>query len=149
LTNSFGAPSALGSLVADLKPKPLACGANCRVGAADLLVAILAMSGADPAAVLIAKANAGVPRWHGAETHYSATPQLMGRYAGLAVDCGARIVGGCCGAKPEHVAAMRRALDAHRAGARPTVEAIIAALGPLVAPAASETASRSRRRERT
>ncbi|HZZ62997.1 MAG TPA: betaine--homocysteine S-methyltransferase [Roseiarcus sp.] len=143
------APAALGSLVAGLKPKPLACGANCGVGAADLLVAILAMSAADPGAALIAKANAGVPQWHGAEIHYSGTPELMERYAGLAVDCGARIVGGCCGNTPAHVAAMRRGLDGHRAGARPTVEAIVAALGPLVAPAAAEPAARGRRRERT
>jgi 5-methyltetrahydrofolate--homocysteine methyltransferase len=143
------APAALGALVAGLAPKPLAYGANCGVGAADLLVAILAMSAADSGAALIAKANAGVPHWHGAEIHYSGTPELMERYAGLAVDCGARIVGGCCGNAPDHVAAMRRALDAHRTGARPTVEAIVAALGPLVAPAAAEPAARSRRRERT
>jgi hypothetical protein len=74
----------------------------------------------------------------------------MEAYAGLAVDCGARIVGGCCGNSPAHVAAMRRGLDAHKAGARPDVEAIVAALGPLVAPPAAETGvNRPRRRERT
>jgi Homocysteine S-methyltransferase len=102
-----------------------------------------------PGATLIAKANAGVPQWHGAEIHYSGTPELMEAYAGLAVDCGARIIGGCCGNSPAHVAAMRRGLDTHKAGARPNVEAIVAALGPLVAPPAAEvTASRPRRRER-
>ena len=107
------------------------------------------MSASEPGATLIAKANAGVPHWHGAEIHYSGTPELMGTYAGLAVDCGARIIGGCCGASPAHVAAMRRGLDAHRAGSRPTVETIVAALGPLVAPAAAEPGPRSRRRDRT
>ena len=103
-----------------------------------------------PGATLIAKANAGVPQWHGAEIHYSGTPELMERYAGLAADCGARIVGGCCGNTPAHVAAMRRGLDAHKAGARPDVAMIVAALGPLVAPPAAETGvSRPRRRERT
>ena len=76
------------------------------------------MSAADPEAALIAKANAGVPQWHGGGIHYSGTPELMEAYAGLAVDCGARIIGGCCGNKPAHVAAMRRGLDAHRAGGR-------------------------------
>jgi 5-methyltetrahydrofolate--homocysteine methyltransferase len=142
-------PAALGALATDFDPQPLAYGANCGVGAADLLVAVLAMSAANPGAPLIAKANAGVPQWHGAEVDYSGTPELMASYAGLAVDCGAQIIGGCCGAKPAHVAAMRRALDAHWDGPRPTVEAIIAALGPLVAPAAADTAVRSRRRERT
>ena len=141
------APSAFGELVEAFEPAPLAFGANCGVGASDLLAAILGMK---PDAPLIAKANAGVPQWHGAEIHYSGTPELMEIYAGLAVDCGARIVGGCCGNSPAHVAAMRRGLDAHVKGARPDVEAIVAALGPLVAPPAAETgAARPRRRERT
>src|SRR5271165_573368 len=54
------APAALGALVAGFGSKPLAYGANCGVGAADLLVAILAMSAAKPDAPLIAKTNAGV-----------------------------------------------------------------------------------------
>ena len=77
-------------------------------------------------------------------------PELMETYAGLAVDCGARILGGCCGNSAAHVAAMRRGLDAWKPGARPDVEAIVAALGPLVAPPAAETGGgRQRRRERT
>jgi methionine synthase I (cobalamin-dependent) len=141
------APAAFGELVEGFDPAPLAHGANCGVGASDLLAAILGMR---LGSALIAKANAGVPQWHGAEIHYSGTPELMEAYAGLAVDCGARIVGGCCGNSPAHVAAMRRGLDARKPGPRPDVEAIVAALGPLVAPPATETgAGRSRRRERT
>ena len=132
------APAAFGALVEAFDPAPIAYGANCGVGASDLLAAILAMSAARPGAPLIAKANAGVPQWHGAHIHYSGTPELMATYAGLAVDCGARIIGGCCGNTPAHVAAMRRGLDAHEPGARPDVEAIVAALGALVAPPAAE-----------
>jgi 5-methyltetrahydrofolate--homocysteine methyltransferase len=91
-----------------------------------------------------------VPQWHGAEIHYSGSPELMEIYAGLAVDCGARIVGGCCGNTPAHIKAMRRGLDARKHRPRPDREAIVAALGPLVAPPAAETGGRrSRRRERT
>jgi methionine synthase I (cobalamin-dependent) len=141
------APSAFSELVETFEAPPVAWGANCGVGASDLLAAILGMKSGAP---LIAKANAGVPQWHGAEIHYSGTPELMEKYAGLAVDCGARIIGGCCGNSPAHVAAMRRGLDAHKARARPDVEAIVAALGPLVAPPAAEgAAARPRRRERT
>ena len=89
-----------------------------------------------------------MPHWRGAEIHYSGAPELMEAYAGLAVDCGARIIGGCCGNQPAHVAAMRRGLDAHKSGSRPTLDAIVAALGPLVAPPAANRAERSRRRER-
>jgi methionine synthase I (cobalamin-dependent) len=141
------APAAFSELVEAFDPAPIAFGANCGVGASDLLAAILGMKSGG---ALIAKANAGVPQWHGAEIHYSGTPELMERYAGLAVDCGARIIGGCCGNSPAHVAAMRRGLDAHATGARPDVEAIVAALGPLVAPPTAESgAGRLRRRERT
>lgn len=142
------APAAFGALVEAFDPAPIAYGANCGVGASDLLAAILAMSPARPGAPLIAKANAGVPQWHGTHIHYSGAPELMATYAGLAVDCGARIIGGCCGNTPAHVAAMRRGLDAHEPSARPDVEAIVAALGALVAPPAAEATVRTRRRER-
>ncbi len=112
-------PAAFSDFVQALDPAPVAFGANCGVGASDLLAAILGMA---PGAPLIAKANAGVPQWHGAEIHYSGTPELMETYAALAADCGARIVGGCCGNTPAHVAAMRRGLDARKPGARPDVE---------------------------
>ena len=51
--------------------------------------------------------------------HYDGTPHLMSEYAAYAVDAGVSIVGGCCGNRPEHIAAMRRALDGHVARARP------------------------------
>ncbi len=127
-------PQEMAELAATLDPPPLAFGANCGVGASDLLVSVLGMTGAAPNAKVIAKANAGVPQWHGAEIHYSGTPELMNRYAALAVDSGAAIIGGCCGNKPEHVAAMRRALDAHLKASRPDDEAVIEALGPLASP---------------
>jgi len=140
-------PEAFARAFDDLDAPPLAFGSNCGVGAADLLVSVLGITEARPEAFVIAKANAGVPQWHGAHIHYSGSPELMGQYAALAVDAGARIIGGCCGNKPEHVAAMRRALDDHAKGLRPGVEAIVAALGPLVSPpAAAETAPRARRR---
>jgi methionine synthase I (cobalamin-dependent) len=142
------APAAFGALVEAFDPAPIAYGANCGVGASDLLAAILAMSPARAGAPLIAKANAGVPQWQGAHIHYSGAPELMATYAGLAVDCGARIIGGCCGNTPAHVAAMRRGLDAHEPSARPDVEAVVAALGALVAPPAAEAPGRTRRRER-
>jgi 5-methyltetrahydrofolate--homocysteine methyltransferase len=72
----------------------------------------------------------------------------MELYAHLAVDAGAHIVGGCCGTTPAHLAAMRRAVDAHQAGGpRPEIAAIIAALGRLVqAPPSSGGEKRQGRR---
>jgi methionine synthase I (cobalamin-dependent) len=140
-------PEALADETAAFAPPPLAVGANCGVGAADLLVSVLALTEARPEAIVIAKANAGIPQWRGADIHYSGTPALMAHYAGLAVDAGARIVGGCCGTSPEHLAAMRAALDQHAPRPRPDEVAIVAALGPLASPRGKAAAPRERRRK--
>lgn len=143
------APAELPALAAGLSVTPLAYGANCGVGAPDLLLAILAMSEVAGDDVLIAKGNCGIPQVTGEHVHYTGTPELMADYARLAVDCGARIVGGCCGTTPQHIAAMRSALDGHTRGQRPDTDAIVSRLGPLMmkqAGSEDQRAPRPRRR---
>ena len=126
------APGALAEVFDGLVQPPLAIGANCGVGASDLLASVLAMTGCDhPHDVVVAKGNCGIPRFQGTEIVYSGTPELMGRYAVLAADAGARIVGGCCGTSPEHLSAMRRALDDRVPGAAPTIADIVGQIGAL------------------
>ena len=137
-------PGQLATMVADLPVPPLAIGANCGVGASDTLVSVLSMDGAAPA--LVSKANCGVPQFKGTEIVYSGTPELMGTYAGLAIDAGARIIGGCCGTTPGHVASMRHAIDAHLAGERPSIDTIVEAIGPLTNSAPSEGGGERRSR---
>ena len=139
-------PAGLADVVAVEPQAPLAIGANCGVGASDILVTLLEMGGAPHA--LVSKGNCGVPQFVGTEIVYSGTPELMGRYATLAVQAGARIVGGCCGTTPEHLASMRAAIDSAAPGERPTVETIIEQVGPLTNAAPSETAERRTRRNR-
>jgi 5-methyltetrahydrofolate--homocysteine methyltransferase len=79
--------------------------------------------------------------------HYSGTPELMAEYARLAIDAGARIVGGCCGTSPAHLVAMRKAIDGYARGARPDRAAIEARVGPLANPP-SEGRTRERRGRR-
>lgn len=136
-------PSALGTVFADLPVAPVAYGANCGVGAPDILVSLLEMTAVAPEATTICKGNCGVPAFVGTEIVYSGTPELMARYATIAVDGGARIVGGCCGTSPEHLASMRAAIDAHARGDRPDIDLIVAAVGPLAnsAPTADVRAS--------
>jgi 5-methyltetrahydrofolate--homocysteine methyltransferase len=55
----------------------------------------------------------------------------MAAYARLARDAGARIIGGCCGTSPEHLAAMKAALDGYQPGAKPQLADIVAALGQV------------------
>jgi 5-methyltetrahydrofolate--homocysteine methyltransferase len=141
------APDAFAAFAATLPSRPAAIGANCGVGAADLLVSVLGISGAAADTPVIAKANAGIPVVQGDRVIYSGTPATMEAYAHLALDAGARIVGGCCGTSPAHLAAMRRAVDAHGdGGPRPDIAAVVAALGPLVQPPSSGGERRQGRR---
>ena len=135
--------------VADgLAEAPLGVGANCGVGAPDILASLLDMSAGRDDARLIVKGNCGIPEFRGSEIHYSGTPELMSDYVRLAVDAGAKIVGGCCGTSFAHLAAMRQALDAHRKADRPTVETIVERIGPMRNKAASNDAGGEGRRER-
>ena len=129
-------PAALVEFALSLEPRPLAIGANCGVGASDLVMSVLGMSAAEAGIPIIAKANAGIPQFIGAEIHYSGTPELMANYVHLAANSGARIIGGCCGNSFAHVAAMHDALGHHPGGARPDEAQVVAELGPLQAPGA-------------
>lgn len=121
--------SAFAGMARDLPLTPIAFGANCGTGAPDLLRTVLGITEADPQAIVVAKANAGIPRYVDGEIAYDGTPELMARYARLARDAGARLIGGCCGTKPEHLVAMRAALEAHQPGGRPTLERIRSEIG--------------------
>ena len=147
-------PKDIHGVVDGLAQAPVGVGANCGVGASDILASLLDMTAAKPEATVIVKGNCGIPEFRGSEIIYSGTPELMSDYVRLAVDAGAKIVGGCCGTSFEHLAAMRKALDAHRKESRPTVESIVDRIGPLRNKAAKENDAdagegrRSRRRER-
>jgi 5-methyltetrahydrofolate--homocysteine methyltransferase len=140
------APAALAGVFADLDVQPVAIGANCGVGASDLLVAVQEIR--HPSALVIAKSNCGIPQFQGADVVYSGDPLLMAQYATLAVDSGARIIGGCCGTSPEHLAEMKRALETHTPGTAPTLEHIVDTIGPLTNTAAQPLPTGDRKTRR-
>ena len=140
-------PADLPAIFSVLPEQPVAMGANCGVGASDLLYSLLQMTDGRDELAFIAKGNCGIPQFKGEHIHYSGTPELMAEYARLAVDSGARIVGGCCGTTPAHLAAMRAALDGHTQRTRPDRATIEKAVGPLVNPP-SEGKVRERRSRR-
>ena len=121
--------SGFAGIAGGLDTPPLAFGANCGTGAPDLLRTVLGITEADGKSTVIAKANAGIPKYVDGQIEYDGTPELMARYACLARDAGARLIGGCCGTKPEHVRAMRTALEGHRPNQRPSLETIVAEIG--------------------
>ncbi|HEX8993533.1 MAG TPA: bifunctional homocysteine S-methyltransferase/methylenetetrahydrofolate reductase [Anaerolineales bacterium] len=86
-------------------------GVNCSGGPAQLLRILKMMHQAVPGARFWVKPNAGWPEQVGGRIMYPADPEYFGEYAVSFRAAGAHIVGGCCGTTPQHIAAMRRALD--------------------------------------
>jgi methionine synthase I (cobalamin-dependent)/5,10-methylenetetrahydrofolate reductase len=80
-------------------------GLNCSVGPQIILDAIEKMA-PKTRRKLSAQPNAGMPRDVSGRSMYMASPEYMATYAHHLVQAGARIVGGCCGTTPEHIAAM-------------------------------------------
>lgn len=145
-------PAALVELLGKLPNPPLAFGANCGVGAPDLLRTVLGFMAQGTEIPVIAKGNAGIPKYHDGHIHYDGTPELMADYAVLARDAGVRIIGGCCGTMPAHLRAMREALETRPKGPRPTLETISERLGGFSSASdGSDDAgpTRERRRRRT
>ena len=109
-----------------------ACGSNCGVSPSELVATIVNLAAAsDSPAVLVAKSNCGIPQYVDGAIRFDGSPELMAVYAGLALDAGARIIGGCCGTTPEHVRRMRVALEAHVPGPKPDLATIEAKLGAI------------------
>ncbi len=88
-------------------------GANCSVGSSvlyDILEQMLPEAAGLPISI---QPNAGLPSRVGERLIYLSSPAYMADYAGKMLDAGARIVGGCCGTTPDHIRAMRAAVDRH------------------------------------
>ncbi len=87
-------------------------GANCGTSLdledyVELGKQLVASAGGTP---VVVQPNAGAPRMVGEETVYDATPAQMAAAARDLLQAGVRIVGGCCGTTPAHVAAVAAAV---------------------------------------
>ncbi len=83
-------------------------GANCGTTLEHMETIIKEYAAAAPGFPIWAKPNAGMPRLDGAQTVYDVTPNEMADFAGKYAELGARVVGGCCGSTPEHLAAIAK-----------------------------------------
>ncbi|TJY43262.1 bifunctional homocysteine S-methyltransferase/methylenetetrahydrofolate reductase [Cohnella pontilimi] len=102
-------------------------GFNCRSGPNAILRAMETIP-ADLGAPLSVFPNAGIPDYVDGEVIYSASPEYFAASAIRFADLGSRLIGGCCGTTPEHIAAIAGALKTYIPGA--------AASAPAAAPAA-------------
>jgi len=116
-----------------------AYGVNCGVGPLICLDALGRMRppAERPARFRSIMPNAGLPQRIEGRFVYAAGPDYFGAIVPRLLEAGAAIVGGCCGTTPEHIAAMRRALDAlapPAAGESAAGNESAAALAPAEAP---------------
>ena len=125
-------PAEFAALCRTMTPAPHAFGANCGLGPAETVVGVLNLAGAArDTDVIVAKGNCGIPEYVDGVIEYGGNPELMAKYARLAYDAGARIIGGCCGTTFEHLRAMHEALVRHAGGARPSGDEIASTLGEI------------------
>ena len=117
-----------------------AVGANCGNNLIDTAAALAEMRAAAPDLILIAKANAGMPRFEGEKLIYDGTPDVMAAYADRVRTNGISLIGGCCGSGPAHIRMMRQVLD----GAIPVPDVTLAPV--QAAPEVAPTRTRERRR---
>jgi methionine synthase I (cobalamin-dependent)/5,10-methylenetetrahydrofolate reductase len=100
-------------------------GANCSVGPEGVLSVARQML-ASGARYVSAIPNAGMPAQTGGRLIYLSNPGYFGTRVRDFLEAGVSVIGGCCGTGPEHIAAMRQAMDLYlHGGVRLPAEPII------------------------
>jgi homocysteine S-methyltransferase len=93
-------------------------GANCSTGPGPMLDVVARMVACARVPVA-AMPNAGLPQFAGDRFHYTASPAWLADQAEGMLAAGVRLVGGCCGTTPEHVAALARVAASERGAPQP------------------------------
>jgi homocysteine S-methyltransferase len=114
-------------------------GLNCSIGPAHMLETLERMTAATGAR-LSAQPNAGRPRDVEGRTIYLTSPEYMASYARRFAERRVRLVGGCCGTTPDHIAQIKSALSnvGARAETRPASHARAADSAPTVSSMGSD-----------
>jgi methionine synthase / methylenetetrahydrofolate reductase(NADPH) len=84
-------------------------GLNCSIGPAHMLETLERMT-ASTTVGLSAQPNAGRPRDVEGRTIYLTSPEYMASYARRFAERRVRLVGGCCGTTPDHIAQIKASL---------------------------------------
>lgn len=111
MTLTGRSPEEIGAFLNDLPVDVI--GANCSVGPQGMLEVIsrLAKVVKKP---MSAMPNAGMPRLVDGRFVYPSHPSYFAGLVGPFLAQGVRVLGGCCGTTPEHIAAMKDVLDVWR-----------------------------------
>ena len=81
-------------------------GTNCTLSSTEMVDFVLQLSQQTPVPFMV-QANAGQPKVEDGKTHGGDTPEIFARNMEQIYDAGVRIIGGCCGSTPDHIAAIR------------------------------------------
>jgi 5-methyltetrahydrofolate--homocysteine methyltransferase len=92
-----------------------AAGANCVKGIEESVGLVEVLSGLLSVPVLI-EPNAGLPALVEGRTVYPEGADLWREHLPALRAAGARLIGGCCGTRPEHIRAVRMGFDRHSPG---------------------------------
>jgi 5-methyltetrahydrofolate--homocysteine methyltransferase len=87
-------------------------GLNCSTGPIEMTPSIRWLDEQNEHDLLVVP-NAGMPENQGGQAVYKMTPEKMGKALGdfLKQYKKVRIIGGCCGTNPEHIAVLRKVID--------------------------------------
>jgi 5-methyltetrahydrofolate--homocysteine methyltransferase len=120
----------IGAAVTALTPMGIdMLGVNCATGPADMREPLRHLSRHSPLPILVIP-NAGIPTMVDGRPRYELTAdELADAHADFITDFGVRVVGGCCGTTPEHIAAVvERCRPLQPAERSPAVTSSIASL---------------------
>jgi homocysteine S-methyltransferase len=90
-------------------PYATVVGINCSIGPAGMLRALEQIRSVTDKPISVMP-NAGLPREVDGRRLYMSTPEYMAEYAKRFFEKGARIIGGCCGTTPAHIAEIVKAV---------------------------------------
>jgi 5-methyltetrahydrofolate--homocysteine methyltransferase len=86
-------------------------GTNCGNGFERMIDIVKQIKAIAKDALILVHANAGLPANIDGIDVFPETPEQMAALVPAIIDAGVNIIGGCCGTTPEHIKAIRKAVD--------------------------------------
>ena len=88
-------------------------GSNCGNGIMNMIIIAKEFKKHTTLPVII-QSNAGVPILKNGISTFPETPEFMSEKSRELIDLGVKIIGGCCGTTPEHIAAIKKVVDEYK-----------------------------------
>ncbi|MDR0795270.1 MAG: homocysteine S-methyltransferase family protein [Tannerella sp.] len=88
-------------------------GTNCGNGMERMIDIVKEIRQSFPGAFILVHANAGLPVPANGVDTFPESPAKMASYIPALLEAGVHIAGGCCGTTPEHIKAIKKALEAY------------------------------------